>query len=344
MKNYYNNQRRLPMIRPISNICVLTTCILLATTAAAQDMPGKGVSVHPIKATPVNAWLWNQVVALGLGELGYEINEIREADYPVLHLSVGQGDADFTANNWKPLHDAYYDRAGAEDTMVRMGPITTGAGQGYYIDKATAEQYDITNLSDLKDPEIAALFDSDGDGRANLAGCNPGWGCETVIEHHLEEFDLRDTVQHNQGSYYAIIADVIARHENDDPILYYTWTPNWVGDVLKPGEDTVQLDVPYSAIPGDPEGSTELEDGTNPGFALNDIYILANRDFAEANPAAATFMEQVRIPLSDVNAVQVRIRNGEDTAEDFRKQAEGWIADNRGAVDSWLENARAAAE
>ncbi|OLT68771.1 hypothetical protein BI334_30540 [Moorena producens 3L] len=30
----------------------------------------------------------------------------------------------------------------------------------------------------LKNPKIAKLFDSDGDGKANLTGCNPGWGME----------------------------------------------------------------------------------------------------------------------------------------------------------------------
>ncbi len=332
------------MFRPILNAGALTASLLLATTAIAQDMPGDGVSVQAIKATPVNAWLWNQVVALGLEELGYDVAEIREADFPVLHLAVGQGDADFTANNWKPLHDAYFDRAGGDDTMVRVGPITTGAGQGYYIDKATADEYGITNLGQLKDPKIAALFDSNGDGKANLAGCNPGWGCEGVIEHQLDEFDLRDTVHHDQGSYYAIIADVLTRHENGEPILYYTWTPNWVGDVLVPGENTTPLNVPYSSMPGDPDVDTEMPDGSNPGFVMNEIYILANREFYEENPAAATFMEQVRIPLSDVNAVQVQIRDGADKAEDFLNQAQTWIDDNRDTVDGWLEKARAAAK
>jgi glycine betaine/proline transport system substrate-binding protein len=44
-------------------------------------------------------------------------------------------------------------------------------------------------------------FDADGDGKADLAGCIPGWGCERVIEHELTEYGLRDTVTHNQGEY-----------------------------------------------------------------------------------------------------------------------------------------------
>jgi glycine betaine/proline transport system substrate-binding protein len=80
-------------------------------------------------------------------------------------------------------------------------------------------------MEQLQDPEIAALFDTDGDGKANLTGCNPGWGCELVIEHQLDEYGLRDTVQHDQGQYFALIADTITRYEQGEPILFYTWTP-----------------------------------------------------------------------------------------------------------------------
>jgi ABC-type proline/glycine betaine transport system substrate-binding protein len=82
-------------------------------------------------------------------------------------------------------------------------------------------------FGDLKDPAIGAEFDADGDGKADLAGCVFGWGCERVIEHHLTEYGLRDTVTHNQSEYNALMVDRIARFENGKPILYFTWTPYW---------------------------------------------------------------------------------------------------------------------
>ena len=64
---------------------------------------------------------------------------------------------------------------------------------------------------------------------------------------------------------------------------------------------------------------------------------------AEDNPAAAKFLEIVEIPLSAVNAAQVRLRDGEDTLEDFRRQAEDWVAANQGQFDAWVAEAAAAA-
>ena len=113
----------------------------------------------------------------------------------------------------------------------------------------------------------------------------PGWGCERVIEHQLTEYNLRDTVTHNQGAYNAIIADTIARHESGQPVLYYTWTPYWVSGALVPGEDVEWLNVPYTSLPDGVEAKTEF-DGKNLGFAVDSMYILASDSFLEANPAA----------------------------------------------------------
>lgn len=85
----------------------------------------------------------------------------------------------------------------------------------------------VKNIGDLKDPKIAARFDTDNDGKAELAGCIPGWGCERNIEHHLTKYKLRDTIEHNQGTYAVMMVDTITRHKTGKPILYFTKsTPN----------------------------------------------------------------------------------------------------------------------
>ncbi|MEM1362471.1 MAG: glycine betaine/L-proline ABC transporter substrate-binding protein ProX [Pseudomonadota bacterium] len=310
----------------------------IAIPATAQDLPGEGVTINPIKGSPANAWFQHMVVQLGLEALGYEIEETREADFPALHLAVSSGDADYTVNHWKPLHNDFFHKSGGDDTMLRANAVIEGAGQGYYIDKATAEAHGITNLGQLKDPEISKLFDSDGDDLANLSGCNPGWGCELVIEGHLDDLDLRDALEHDQGSYFAIMADTITRYNEGGAILYYTWTPNWISDVLVPGTDVVQIGVPAS------DSSTTVQaDGFDPGFAINDVYVVANKDFIEDNPAAAKFMELVKIPISAVNAAQVKLRDGEDSLEDFRRHAEDWVAANQDQFDGWVAEATTAA-
>ncbi|MBV7396789.1 glycine betaine/L-proline ABC transporter substrate-binding protein ProX [Mameliella sediminis] len=307
----------------------LAVSAFAANPVIAEDLPGAGVTVSPIKGSPANAWFQHMVLQLGLEALGYEVEETLEADFPALHLAVASGDADYTFNHWMPLHNGFFDKSGGEAVMTRVNAAIKGAGQGYYIDKKTAEAHGITHIGQLADPALAAIFDSDGDGRANLSGCNPGWGCELAIETHLDDFDLRDTVQHDQGSYFAIMADTITRYNEGGAILYYTWTPNWISDVLVPGSDVVQIGVPS-------------DDGFDAGFAVNDVYIVANNEFLEDNPAAAKLFELVDIPISAVNAAQVKLRDGENTVDDFRRHAADWIAANQAQFDGWIAEAKTA--
>lgn len=225
----------------------LTTAmaLALAVPALAQDRPGEGVTVRPIVSTQIEEFFQHRILFRALEDLGYTVEEPSEAEYQTIHLAIGTGDADFTAVSWHTLHDAFFQEAGGEAVMSRVGTYIEGALQGYLVDKASYDS-GVTNIGDFTDPAVAARFDADGDGKADLAGCIPGWGCERVIEHHLTEYGLRDTVAHNQGAYQAIIADAMARHANGEPILYYTWTPYWVSGAMVPGKDVEWLSVPYT--------------------------------------------------------------------------------------------------
>lgn len=316
--------------------------LLLATPSFANDTPGAGVTVRPVMPAQIEEHMQHQILFKALEDLGYTIAEPNEAEYQTMHLAVGAGDADFMAVSWDVLHDSFYQEAGGDAVMSKVGVLIDGAVQGYMVDEASYKA-GVTDISQLKDPEIAKRFDADGDGKADLVGCIPGWGCERVIEHHLTEYGLRDTVTHNQGSYPAMMADAMARLQNGQPILYYAWVPYWVAGELIPGKDSEWLSVPYSSLPDGAKANTEYE-GKNLGFAVDRIRVVARNDFLDANPAARALFEAAKIDINDVSAEALRIsKDGEDSAEDIKRHASEWIAAHQAEYDSWLKTARAAA-
>lgn len=327
-------------MKPITlkTLAVAVAAALTMPAALANDMPGKGVRVQPVEGTNLEEKFQHQILYRALEELGYEVATPQEVEYQTMHLAVGTGDGDFSAVHWDPLHQAFYDESGGGSSLMRVGSLIEGALQGYLVDKASHDA-GVTNLGDLTDAAVAARFDSDGDGKADLAGCVPGWGCERVIEHQLTEYGLRDTVNHNQGAYSAIIADTIAHHAQGNAILYYTWTPYWVSGVLVPGDNVEWLEVPYSSLP---DGRTDntMFNGKNLGFAVNALRVVANADFLQDNPAAQKLFEAAKIDINDVSAQNNKIRDGEDSAADIARHVDEWIAANRAEFDSWLQAAR----
>ena len=317
---------------------------LAGLTTQAADLPGKGVTVQPLKSSIAEETFQTLLVMKALEKLGYEVQPIKEVEYPTAHIAIANGDATFMADHWNPLHADYYKNAGGDAKLWRKVIYSGNAAQGYLIDKKTADAHKITNIGQLKDPAIARLFDSNGDGKADLTGCNPGWGCEAVIEHHLDAYQLRDTVTHNQGSYSALIADTIARYREGKPVLYYTWTPYWVSNELKPGRDVVWLEVPFSSLPGAQKGlDTKLPNGKNYGFVVNNQQIVANKAWAEKNPAAARLFEVMQLPVADINAQNHLMSQGQNKAADIERHTNAWIRAHQATFDGWINQARAAA-
>jgi glycine betaine/proline transport system substrate-binding protein len=323
---------------------VLLTLCLWTTGSQAADLPGKGITVQPLKSSIAEETFQTLLVKKALERLGYEIKPIKEVEYATAHVAIANGDGTFLADHWDPLHSDFYTKAGGDDKIYREGIYSPGALQGYLIDKKTADQYKITHIDQLKDPKLAKLFDTNNDGTADLAGCNPGWGCEQVIEHQLDAFDLRKTVTHNQGSYSAIIADAITRFKQGEPVLYYTWTPYWVSGVMVPGKDVVWLQVPFSALPGERKDvDTTLPSGQNYGFQANNQRIIANLKFAQENPAAAKLFSIMKLSANDISAQNLRMRDGEKSMADIERHTDAWIKGHQETFDGWIQEALKAA-
>ncbi|RNF30005.1 glycine/betaine ABC transporter substrate-binding protein [Massilia aurea] len=319
----------------------LSTGIATAQTPDA-DLPGKGIKVQALQGPLAEETFQTMLVDRALEQLGYETQPIKEIAYPTAHIAIGNGDATYLAVHWDPLHTDYYDNGGGDAKLMRVGSYAGPAAQGYLIDKATAEKHNITNIDQLRDPAIAKLFDHDGDGKADLTGCDPGWGCEAMIEHHMDGYKLRPTVTHVQGSYSALIADTIGRYKRGESILYYTWTPYWVSSVLIPGKDVVWLQVPHSSNPE--KADTRMSDGSNYGFSVNTTRFVVNRAWAEKNPAAVKLFEVMRLPIADINAQNERVRNGQGSQADIAHHTASWIRYHQELFDSWIAQAKAAAK
>ncbi|MEO5606912.1 MAG: glycine betaine/L-proline ABC transporter substrate-binding protein ProX [Polaromonas sp.] len=317
----------------------------LAATAATDTLPGKGIKVQGLKSSLAEETFQTLLVNRALAKLGYEVQSIKEVEYPTAHIAIANGDATFMADHWNPQHADYFKNAGGEAKLSRQGVYSDNAAQGYLIDKKTADAYKITNIGQLKDPKIAKLFDTDGDGKADLTGCTPGWGCETMIEHQLDAYKLRGSVTHKQGTYSALMADTLTRFKQGQPILYYTWTPYWVSAELRPGKDVVWLEVPFSSLPGEQANrDTKQPSGKNYGFVVNTQHIVANKNFVQKNPAAGKLFEVMKVSVNDINAQNLRMSQGENKPQDIERHTDGWIKAHQKTFDGWIAQAEAAAK
>ncbi|MEO1133287.1 MAG: glycine betaine ABC transporter substrate-binding protein, partial [Cyanobacteria bacterium J06639_1] len=136
-----------------------------------ESMPGKDVTVRSGYSFAGGAFQ-AEVAAIGLERLGYRVPSPAYVDASVLHDALRDGDMQLHLSYWHPLEVGFAHRFGGDALVERAGSMVRDVRHGYAIDRATAEAHGITNIDRLQDPELAKLFDADGNGMADLFGCN----------------------------------------------------------------------------------------------------------------------------------------------------------------------------
>jgi len=344
MKAEQRKARRMGLFA-MAGALTLGTAVNVAV-ATADEQPGAGVTVQPAVATWTSAVPVSWVFVELLGELGYNVQNPISLSNPVAYLAISEGDAHYWPNGWFPLHNPQLP-ANFHDVATLFDPLCPACGiQGYLVDKGSIEQYGITGIEDFKRDEVRAAFDATGDGKADLFGCPPGWGCHEGINAMLDKFELHDYLNHVDAGYAANFAEALSRIEAGQPALYYTWGPSaWLLSLV-PGEDVMWINAP-----GIVEDEAERAEGvagavTDPidmGYVAADIQVAANNDFLEQNPAAAELFRQVSIPLVWISEVDEQMDAKDLSDAMVRPLVQEWIEANRETVDPWLEAARAAA-
>jgi len=335
-------------------ILLLLLSLTLALPAfAAKQKPGEGVEVKPARATWNTGYFQEALVRAGLKELGYKVEKPKELTNPLFYQSVMLGDLDYWTNGWFPNHVSQMPKGWEEKVEIVGYVVKAGGLQGYLVSKKEVEKYKISSLDDFKRPEVMKAFDSNGDGKADLTACPPGWGCEKVITHHFKVYDLDNYINPIKAGYAASMADTMARYKSGEPIFFYTWAPNWTIGMLKPGKDVMWINVPKilprdSQLAGEERMTVSGIEGavTEPlkaGFVVSDIQVVANKKFLNNNPAARKFFEVFTLPLADINAQNTRMENGEKSQSDIERHAQEWIKANQQQWNTWLEAARNAA-
>jgi len=317
--------------------------------AMGERMPGV---IQPARAPWDTGWFQEAVYSKAIEALGYDVAPPKTLEIEQFYSALRNGDVDFWVNAWDPQNEPFItpnlDVAEMVGTVAKKGSI-----QGYLVDKRTAEALNITSLEDFKRDDVRAAFDVDGDGKADMVGCQPDFGCSKVIDHQMRAYGLTDYIDYATQDYETAMTKAVGRYNDGLPVFFYTWTPNWMVGVLTPARDVVWIEVPYPSLPGDQakyEDRTEISNVLgcvdNPcllGWPSNDIRPVASQAFLAEHPDIRKLLEVMSIPVLDIFFQNAKMYRGEDTDADIQRHAEDWIAQNRAQFDAWIAEAKAAA-
>jgi glycine betaine/proline transport system substrate-binding protein len=339
-----------------------------SATGGDGDLPGAGVSVTMARADWSSGYVQAEIYRQILTEVGYEVADPADLELGPsnAYTAMAQGEFDLWTNSWYPGHLSWHQNELTDGTTVGehltiADGLFSGAGvQGFLITKSVAEEHGITSLDQVNsDPDLVALFDSDGNGKANIYGCQESYTCDDIITNQIAFYGW-DNIEQNIASYDALFADASGLVNEEKPAIIYTWTPSSYVTTLVPGGNVLWLsahptDVIDDSNPSGTEGGEfhdqrpgfdkfGAESCTQPcqlGWIPADIQVTANTEFLDANPFLQALLPKILPSVIDISIIQVEQADGDGSQEDVVRLATAWMTEHRAEVDGWIAAAKA---
>ena len=306
---------------------------------------GIGLSSPVMAAEKVNigvpSWTGAQAIAALLQavvteRIGGEANLVPGNNATIFQgMDQGKGDIDVHPDVWLPNQESFTKKYVDEAGTVELSKNPYEGNQGFCVSEKFGKANSITDIADLGRPDVAALMDSDGNGKGEMWIGAPGWASANVNEVKVRDYNLLEFVEPiraEESVKTARIKDSIAK---DEGYAFYCYKPHavwYMFDVYMLSEPTFDPEKYKMKQPSDsPDWYDESYVATKD--ALKSVQIAWSKSLAERSPAIVEFFERFSLSADDVSGFAHEISGkGRDASE----VAKEWIANNSDRVDSWL--------
>jgi glycine betaine/proline transport system substrate-binding protein len=176
---------------------------------------------------------------------GCEVETTRGSTTPIMAAHY-DSQLDVVTELWYDNIVTQYDAVEAEGIIENIGINTPDSQQAFYVDRNTAEKYNIKSVLDMNNPEIAALFtDPENSDMGRMVSCIGGWTCYTINHVKQRVYGLdKFYTNFDPGSSGALAAEIAGAFAKNRPIFTYYWAPT----ALMGKVDLVRLvEPPYDA-------------------------------------------------------------------------------------------------
>jgi glycine betaine/proline transport system substrate-binding protein len=270
---------------------------------------------------------------------GYEceVQVTKGATTPIME-ALFANKIDIVTEVWRDNIVQIVEESVAKGEIIELGTNTPASEQAFWIDKATADKYNLKSVEDMKDPKIAELFkDPEEPGKGRMLSCMSGWTCYTVNFVKHKEYGLdKFYTNFDPGDAGSLDAGIAGAFKKKRPVFTYYWTPT----ALMGKVDLVRLEEPkydkacWTKLQATVEkikadGPDEYSKSCACEYKDMALTKAAGKKFAEANPAIIDFVKNYSLPTADVNrllAYYVDETQGdmEATARNFLSSSNVW--------------------
>ncbi|WP_299792605.1 glycine betaine ABC transporter substrate-binding protein [uncultured Marivita sp.] len=312
----------------------LTTSAIVALGAAGSAQAADIVIGVPNWAS-VNATAHVLEVVIE-DNLGLDV-ELQNGTNPIVFEAMDSGSMHVHPEVWMPnqqnLHDTYVKDKGS--VVMNTNPVQ--AEQGMCVPTYIAEEYDITHIDDLSDPDKIAIFDTDGNGTPEVWVGAPGWASTVVEKVRAKSYgydQMFELTEYEETIAYANLANATTAGE---PWIGFCYSPHYIFVT----QDLTVLEEPahdpstWNIV--QPTDDPDWLEKSSASTAWNGatLHLHYAKELEEAYPEVASLFQNYQMSGDDLSAMGKALAVDGVEAADFARQ---WVAENEDTVINWLTN------
>lgn len=219
---------------------------------------------------------------------------------------------------------------------IKMHPSGATGTQGMCVTKGTAERTGIKEIKELRNPEMAKKFDTNGDGKGEVWIGASGWGSTPIEQVRARSYGYDKTMNLKILEESDGLAEVEAAVEAKKDIVFFCYTPHYIfakHDLVvltEPAYDAQKwVIVPPSDTPGWLEKSSAAV-----AWDTAHLHVSYATALETSQPKAAAALSKVTLSTDTLTAMTFALAVEKQDPAEF---ATKWVEQNKALVDRWFE-------
>ncbi len=319
-------------MRVLANTLFLTGLAgLTATFSHAADDRTIAIGVPAWPSAQVTA----NIIAMTLENRFDVTPELVDRGTLTILNQVGQDTMQIHPEVWLPNLETAMSRLESMDAAVNLSPIGVDASQNICATRDTVDQTGLKAVSDLTNPEIAAKFDSDGDGKGEMWIGAPSWSSTLIEKIRAHSYGYDQTMTLLEMPEEVAMAAVDAASSLGKPIVFYCYAPHHVFKL----HDIVTLEEPpYDPAQWKIVDSNQDSDWiahSNAGTAWDRSHFHVGYSASvKDNPQIAGFLDRIAFTPDDIVDMSYAVEVERQPPADVARK---WMEANPDRVGEWIK-------
>lgn len=268
--------------------------------------------------------------------LGLEV-ELQNGTNPIVFEAMDSGAMHAHPEVWMPNQQNLHDTFVKDKGTVAMNPNGVGAFQGMCVPQGIADKHGIKSIDDLTNPDVAALFDTDGDGKGEVWIGAPGWASTNIEKIRAKSYGYDQTFELTESDETLAYANLDNAIKAKKPWVGFCYTPHYVF-VLH--DMQILEEPPYDASkwkivqPTDDPAWLEVSSAPT-AWDTAYLHVHYSKSIEKTQPEVAKLFANMKVTTDIVSDWTYALVIDKKDAEAYAKE---WVAANEDLVLSWLTN------